>query len=43
MHAFPELAYGGPYMARAVIAHDNEWVAIYHRDDSKTKDWQSDV
>ncbi len=43
MHAFPELAYGGPDMARAVIAHDNEWIAIYHRDDSMTKEWQSEL
>jgi hypothetical protein len=43
MHVFPELAYGDPDTARAVIAHDNEWIAMYHRDMSTTKDWRSEL
>jgi hypothetical protein len=43
MHLFPELAYGGGDTARAVIAHDNEWIAIYHREVSITDDWRSEL
>jgi hypothetical protein len=28
-------------VARAIIAHDNEWIAIYHREASTIEEWQS--
>jgi hypothetical protein len=43
MHAFPELAYGGLDTARVVIAHDNEWIAIYHREVSRTREWRLEL
>lgn len=41
MHLFPELAYGDPDTARAIIAHDNEWIALYHREMSTMDEWRS--
>jgi len=43
MHLFPELAYGESDTARAVIAHDNEWIALYHRDRSTVQEWQKEI
>jgi hypothetical protein len=43
MHLFPELAYGESDMARAIIAHDNEWIALYHRDPAAVDQWREEI
>jgi len=43
MHVFPDLAYGGEDTARVVISHDNEWIALYHRDATTITAWTHDV
>jgi hypothetical protein len=43
MHLFPELAYGESDTARAVVAHDNEWIAMYHRDPATVTEWRQQV
>jgi hypothetical protein len=43
MHLFPELAYGESDTARAVIAHDDEWIALYHRERATVEEWQTEI
>jgi hypothetical protein len=38
MHVFPELAYGGTDVARAVICHD-EWISLHHHQDWAINEW----
>jgi hypothetical protein len=39
VHVLPELAYGGPDMARAFVCHD-EWLALFHRDPETIAEWR---
>jgi hypothetical protein len=43
MHLFPELSYGESDTARAVIAHDNEWIALYHLDPATVDEWRLEI
>jgi hypothetical protein len=43
MHLFPQLAYGESDTARAVVAHDNEWIAMYHTDPETIREWTREV
>jgi hypothetical protein len=42
MHLFTKSA-AEPSPARAVIAHDNEWIALYHRDAAVVNEWQQHI
>lgn len=42
MHVFPQLSYGDPDTARAVICHD-EWIALHHTQDWAIKEWRESL